>query len=79
MLKGSRRRVWSCRGLLVWLMLELHNGNVQHNILSVYNIMLHWEWVGNLKIGVCDLRYVLHMDENVESLLHMDIEEAKNN
>jgi hypothetical protein len=33
----------------------LHNGNVQHNHLSINNIMLYWELNGSLKIEICNL------------------------
>jgi hypothetical protein len=61
---------------MVWLMLELHNGNVQHINFFIDNIMLHWELDGSLKIGVCYWRCTSHMGENVESLGHAETKKA---
>ena len=55
----------------------LHGANVQHNDLSIDNIMLHWETDGSLKIGVCDWGCATHSGEEVSSLWHAETPEAK--
>ena len=58
-------------------MLELHNGNVQYNDLSINNIMPHWESDGSLKIWVRDWECMPYMGENIESLWHVETNNAK--
>ena len=53
---------------LLWIMEALHGANVQHNDLSLDNIMLHWETDGSLKIGVCNWGCAMHLGEEVPSL-----------
>ena len=55
----------------------LHDANVQHNDLSIDNIMLHWESDGSLKIGVCDWGCATHSGEDVLLLWHAKTAEAK--
>ena len=62
---------------LLWIMEALHDANVQHNDLSIDNIMLHWESDGSLKIGVCDWGCATHSGEEVLSLWHAETVEAK--
>ena len=50
---------------LVWLMSELHDGNVQHNDLSIDNIMLHWKSYIRVE---CKIKVVLCI--NVRMLNH---------
>ena len=76
-LKGFGRRRIKLLLALVWLMLELHNGNVQHNEFSIDNIMLQWKLDGSLKIETHNLGHASHMSENVESLWHAKTAEAK--
>ena len=58
-------------------MLELHNKNVQHNDLTINNIVLHWESDGSLEIRLCNWGCGLHTNESVVSLRHAEIKEAK--
>ena len=57
----------------------MHNGNGQLNEISIDNIILHREWDGSLKIGVCNLGSASHMGENIVSLWYVEIEKAKEN
>ena len=62
---------------LIWIMEALHEANVQHNDLSIDNVMLHWESDGGLKIGVCDWGCATHSGEEALSLWHSETAEAK--
>ena len=52
---------------------------MQQNDISIDNIMFLWESNRSPNIGMCNWGCALHMNENVESLWHVETEEAKDN